>query len=97
MKYIGSRRRGSMQIMHDVLEEASQAERTGVGVTRLLTISNLPFTRGLSFVDKLVGSGLINRIKTEKRVTFVITGKGRLMLDEYKKFSDLAGTFGLEL
>ena len=92
MKY-----RGSMQIMHDVLEETSQAERTGVGVTKLLSRSNLPFTRGLSFIDKLTSSGLINRIEVENRVTFIITDKGRILLEEYKKFSDLANTFGLEL
>ena len=29
--------------------------------------------------------------------TFVITEKGSLFLEEYQKFSDFAGTFGLEL
>ena len=86
-----------MQIMHDVLEETSQAERIGVGVTKLLSRSNLPFTRGLSFIDNLTSSGLINRIEVENRVTFIITDKGRILLEEYKKFSDLANTFGLEL
>jgi predicted transcriptional regulator len=45
----------------------------------------------------LTGSGLINKIEYDKKSAFVITEKGRLFLEEYKRFSDLAGSFGLEL
>jgi|TARA_R110000824_G_scaffold12395_3_gene54353 predicted transcriptional regulator len=91
------KKRYAMQIMYDVLKETSQAERTGVGVTKLLTKSNLPYTRGLSLIQKLVGRGLMNKIETNGNNTYIITENGRIILEEYKKFSDLASTFGLEL
>jgi predicted transcriptional regulator len=40
---------------------------------------------------------LINEIDFDGRNTYIITEKGRMFLQEYEKFSDLAGSFGLEL
>jgi predicted transcriptional regulator len=45
----------------------------------------------------LTGAELINRIEYDGRNTFVITPKGRQYLESYQKFSDIAGSFGLDL
>ena len=51
----------------------------------------------VGFISKLTQSNLINKIETNGKITFIITEKGKIYLDEYKKFSNLAGSFGLEL
>ena len=49
------------------------------------------------FVKNLTGAGLMNKIEYDGKHVFVITPKGKQYLESYKQFSDLAGTFGLEL
>ena len=89
--------RNSMQIMSTVLENVDYAGTEGLAVTQIIRKSNLSHSRLQKLIKNLTGSGLINRIEYDKKSTFVITEKGRLFLDEYKKFSDFAGSFGLEL
>ena len=89
--------RNSMQIMCTVLENVDYAGTEGLAVTQIIRKSNLSHSRLQKLIENLTGSGLINRIEYDKKSTFVITEKGRLFLDEYKKFSDFAGSFGLEL
>lgn len=73
------------------------AGRGGIAITPLLHKSNLPHPRLTKFLDNLTSNGLINQIKQDGKNTFVITEKGILYLQEYKKFADIAGSFGLEL
>ena len=89
--------RNSMQIMSTVLENVDYAGVEGLAVTQIIRKSNLSHSRLQKLIKNLTGSGLINRIEYDKKSTVVITEKGRLFLDEYKKFSDFAGSFGLEL
>ena len=89
--------RNSMQIMYTVLENVDYAGTEGLAVTQIIRKSNLSHSRLQKLIENLTGSGLINKIDYDKKSTFVITEKGRLFLDEYKKFSDFAGSFGLEL
>jgi predicted transcriptional regulator len=51
----------------------------------------------VGFINKLTQSNLVNKIESDGKITFVITEKGRIYLGEYKKFSNIAETFGLEL
>ena len=51
----------------------------------------------IGFINKLTQSNLVNKIESDGKITFVITEKGRVYLGEYKKFSSIAETFGLEL
>ena len=69
----------------------------GIKTTSLLTKANLSHSRLEKFVKNLTGAGLINRIEFDGKHTFVITEKGRQYLESYQKFSDLAGSFGLDL
>ena len=89
--------RNSMQIMSAVLENVDYAGTEGLGITQIIRKSNLSHVRLQNLIGNLTGSGLINKIEYDKKSTFVITEKGRLFLEEYKRFSDLAGSFGLEL
>ena len=92
MKY-----RNSYQITEDILETISYNGAQGITTTPLIRKSNLSHKRLVGFVSKLTQSNLINKIETDGKVTFIITEKGRVYLNEYKKFSSIAENFGLEL
>tara|TARA_R110000824_G_scaffold395213_1_gene595702 strand:+ start:995 stop:1264 length:270 start_codon:yes stop_codon:yes gene_type:complete len=87
--------RNSYQITEDILENLTRTN--GTQVTILLRQSNLSYSRLTTFVNKLTQSGLINKIEVKGKNTFIITEKGRVYLQEYKKFSTIAESFGLEL
>ena len=89
--------RNTLQIMSSVLETAKSNGQEGVRVTELLQKSNLSHNRLKLHMSKLLGSGLINEIVVKKHQVFVLTEKGMLYLEEYKKFDDMARSFGLEL
>ncbi len=89
--------RNSMQIMSQVLENVDSAGMEGIVITHIIQKSNLSHSRLQKLIQNLTGSGLINRIEYSHKFTFVITEKGRLFLEEYRKFSDFAGSFGLEI
>ena len=89
--------RNSYQITEDILENLTRTGQTGTQVTILVRQSNLSYSRLISFVSKLTQSGLINKVEVKGKNTFIITEKGRVYLDEYKKFSTIAESFGLEL
>ena len=89
--------RNTIQIMSDVLENVDYAGSEGLQITNLIQKANVSHSRLQNLIQNLTGSGLINKIEYDKKSAFVITEKGRLFLEEYKRFSDLAGSFGLEL
>lgn len=86
-----------MQIVADLLMATEQCGQEGIKVTSLLTKANLSHSRLAKFVGNLTGAGLINRIEYDGKHTFILTPKGRQYLESYKKFSDIAESFGLEL
>ena len=89
--------RTSMQIVADLLDATQQSGQEGIKTTSLLTKANLSHSRLSKFLENLTGAGLINKIEFDGKNTFVITQKGRQYLESYEKFSNLAGSFGLEL
>jgi len=89
--------RTSMQIVADMLYQTEQCGQVGIKTTSLLTKANLSHSRLEKFVKNLTGAGLINKIEYDGKHVFVITPKGKQYLESYKQFSELAGTFGLEL
>ena len=88
--------RKTQQIYADLLT-LTQSDRHGIPVTKLCHKSNLSYNRLKTFIKDLTSSGLVNKIEYDGRNTFIITDKGRLYLEEYKKFNDIARSFGLEL
>ena len=89
--------RNSYQITENILDNVMRTGESGVQVTTLVRQSNLSYSRLISFVNKLTSSGLINKIEVEGKNVFIVTEKGRVYLDEYKKFSTITESFGLEL
>ena len=89
--------RTTHQLLADVLTITSESDRNGVAVTTLCHKSNLSHGRLKSYLGSLTSSGLMNEIEYDGKNTFIITGKGKLYLEEYKRFSDIADSFGLEL
>ena len=88
--------RKTTQIYADLLD-LTQTDRNGIPITLLCRKANLPHGRLKEFIKHLTSSGLVNKIEYDGKNTFVITDKGRMFLDEYKKFNDIAKSFGLEL
>ena len=92
-----TRYRNSTQIVCDLLVATKECGREGIKTTALLSRSNLSHGRMRTFLSTLTGSGLINQIKFDGKNTFVITPKGKLFLEEYNRFHELANSFGLEM
>ena len=92
-----TRYRNSTQIVCDLLVATKECGREGIKTTALLSKSNLSHGRMRTFLSTLTGSGLINQIKFDGKNTFVITHKGKLFLEEYSRFHELANSFGLEM
>lgn len=88
--------RNSLQITESILQ-ATDTDRSGVQVTTLMIKSNLSYQRLTKILTDLTSSGLINKIEVSGKNTFVITSKGRIYLEEYKKFESIARSFGLEM
>ena len=89
--------RNSTQIMCDLLVATKQCGQEGIRTTTLLSKANLSHSRLEKFVSNLTGAGLVNKIEYDGKNTFVITEKGRLFLEEYIKFHEFAGAYGLEI
>ena len=89
--------RTSMQIVADLLVATDQSGLEGIKTTSLLTKANLSHSRLAKFLENLTGAGLVTKIEFDGKNSFVITPKGRQYLESYKKFSDLAESFGLDL
>ena len=89
--------RSSNQILCELLEETQNSGQCGIQITSLCQKGNLAHGRLLTFLTKLTSSGLVNQIKFDGKNTFVITEKGKLFLEEYKKFHEFASSFGLEI
>jgi len=86
-----------MQIVADMLYATEQSGQEGIKTTSLLTKANLSHSRLEKFISNLTGAGLMNKIEFDGKNVFVITPKGRQYLESYKRFSDLAGSFGLDI
>ena len=89
--------RQKSQIVFGVLETVKDANRSGIKTTSLLTKANLSHSRLEKFVKNLTGAGLVNKIEHDGKNAFVITPKGRQYLEQYRKFADVAESFGLEM
>ena len=89
--------RNSTQIICDLLTVTQDFGQKGIAITPLCQKGNLSHSRLRNMLAKLTGSGLINEIKFDGKNTFVITQKGRMFLEQYQKFHDFAGSFGLDM
>ena len=89
--------RNSPQIVCDLLTVTDNSGQSGIAVTSLCQKGNLSHSRLQQFLARLTGSGLVNKIEYDGKNVFVITPKGKLFLEEYTKFQNFAGAYGLEM
>jgi len=89
--------RSSTQLLIKTLETVDYAGREGIGITSVITKSNVCHSRLKKLMSKIVSTGLVTEIKSDGRNVYVITDKGHMFLEEYKKFWNFAQDFGLEL
>ena len=89
--------RTTVQIVAVLLVATDECGQQGIKTTSLLTKANLSHSRLEKFVKNLTGAGLVNKIEYDGKNVFVITPKGRQYLESYKRFSDIAESFGLEM
>ena len=89
--------RNSPKIVCDLLTVTDNSGQSGIAVTSLCQKGNLSHSRLQQFLARLTGSGLVNKIEYDGKNVFVITPKGKLFLEEYTKFHEFAGSFGLEM
>lgn len=90
--------RNKQQINQTILDTVLMSGSEGITITPLLRQSNLPFKRATGFIDKLTQNNLINEIViSDVKKVFIITERGKILLEEYKKFNIIAESFGLEL
>ena len=89
--------RHSTQILGDLLTVTDNSGQSGIAVTSLCQKGNLSHSRLQQFLVRLTGSGLVNKIEYDGKNVFVITPKGKLFLEEYTKFHNFAGAYGLEM
>ena len=89
--------RNSTKIVGDILEFTEQTCQQGINTTSLLSKANLSHSRLSKFMSNLTSAGLVATKEIEKKNAFIITEKGRQYLQSYKKFANIAESFGLEL
>lgn len=89
--------RSRQQITEDILETVLQSGEIGITITPLLRHSNLPFGRASGFIHKLTQNNLINEISVKGKKVFIITERGKMFLEEYKKWNTISQSFGLDL
>ena len=89
--------RNSPQIVCDLLTVTDNSGQSGIAVTSLCQKGNLSHSRLQQFLARLTGSGLVNKIEYDGKNVFVITPKGKLFLEEYTKFHEFAGAYGMEM
>ena len=89
--------RNSTQIVCTLLDVTQDAGQDGIAITRMCRKANLSHGRLKNFLNNLTSSGLMNEITYDGKNAFVVTPKGVHLLNEYKKFHEFVGSFGLEM
>ena len=92
--------RSSTQLLIKTLETVEYAGREGIGITSVITKSNVCHSRLKKLMLKIVSTGLVAEIRPDSKREgkfYVITDKGQMFLEEYKKFYTFAKDFGLEI
>lgn len=90
--------RNKQQINQTILDTVLVSGVEGISITPLLRQSNLPFGRASGFINKLVQNNLINEVVVNKdKKVYIITERGKMYLEEYKKWNTISQSFGLDL
>ena len=92
-----NKNRNASQITEDILISLLKSGNNGITVTPLIRKANLSHSRVNNFLQKLIQNNLVNEIQVDNKKVYIITERGQMYLEEYKKFSAIAESFGFEL
>ena len=83
-----------MEIISDML--AITQERNGsIKPTHLMYKANLSHSQMKSYLDELIGKGLIKKEESKRGIMIAITKPGREFLFQYSRMREFEKTFGL--
>lgn len=77
-------RRGRVEIMMDILDEAFR----GVNKTGIVYGANLNFSMAEKYLPLLISRGLLVKSNGERGDVYKITERGREVLENYKRFRE---------
>lgn len=87
-------KRGRMELLHDMLL-ATQQKGGKIKPTHLLYRANLSHDTMKQYLHELMEKGLLQEKDEKGKKVYHLTDKGNKFLEEYKKFSQFAETFGV--
>ena len=82
--------RSEMGIMGDILDVTADGGRGGVIVSAISRKANLSHYAVLDKCEKLVEAGLVESVKNDRNRVFLITEKGILFFQEFKRFQGIS-------
>ena len=87
--------RSEMGIMGDILDVTADGGREGIIVSAISRKANLSHYAVLDKCEKLVEAGLVESVKNDRNRVFLITEKGILFFQEFKRFQGLVESMNL--
>lgn len=87
--------RGKIRIIGDILHAVNR--EPGIGITRLLFLSNLSHDRLTDYVSELRSKELLDERENEGKKAFHLTDRGHRFLAEIHRIKNFMADFGLEM
>lgn len=87
--------RSEMGIMGDILDVTMEGGRSGVIVSAISRRANLSHYAVLDKCEKLVSAGLVESVKNDRNRVYMITEKGLIFFQEFRRFQNLVESMNL--
>ena len=87
--------RSEMGIMGDILDVTVDGGREGVIISAISRKANLSHYAVLDKCEKLITAGLVDSVKNNRNRLFMITEKGLIFFQEFRRFQDLVESMNL--
>ncbi len=88
------RKRSRSDIIFDMLV-AIQRKGGEIKPTHLMYKANLSYVQMNSYLEELIGNGLISKVNKDKGDYFIITDKGNTFVQKLKEMREFEEAFGL--
>ena len=87
--------RGKIRIIGDILHAVNV--EPGIGITRLLFLSNLSHDRLTDYLAELKGKQLLDERDKDGKKAFHLTDRGHKFLAEVQRIKSFMSDFGLDM
>ena len=86
-------------IVADLLTAAmpSDGDGEGVGISTIVRKGNMPYSRAVEMLHKLVQAGLLSEVNEAGKTRYALTDGGFRYIATYRDFEGFARSFGLRL